>query len=319
MHRRRHADARFEHAADHAVHPVERGEIGGEDGAGQPAGLHQLDVDDVGGAHSHQVQHFLRPEHAFIGHHRGVDALGDVLEALEVACLHRLFEQFQADAGVLQRVHGVHRLFRGPALVGIKAQQGAVPDRGVDRLDPLHVQPDVLAHLDLERAEAALDRGKRLGHHLVDVVHADGDVGADDRLAAAQHLVERCAVVLAPQVVERDFHRRLGAGVALQRGLDQAHRVVEVGHLLADQARADEVADGLDDRAVGVAGDHRRGRRLAVADLAGVGVQGHDDVFDGLDRAQRGLERGFQRDADAAQREVGDFHRGETRRMRWML
>jgi hypothetical protein len=114
-----------------------------------------------------------------------------------------------------------------------------------------------------------------------------------DRLAAAQQLVERRVVQLAPQVVDGDLHRRLGAGVLLHRALDQVGDAVEVGDLLADQARRDVVADRLDDRAVGIAGDHRGGRRLAIADVAGVGVDHHHDVLDLLDGAQGSLERVF--------------------------
>jgi hypothetical protein len=68
---------------------------------------------------------------------------------------------------------------------------------------------------------------------------------------------------------------------------------VEVGDLLADQPRRDVVADRLDDRAVGVAGDHRGRRRLAIADVAGVGVDHHHDVLDLVDGAQGSLERVF--------------------------
>src|SRR3546814_14076521 len=63
-------------------------------------------------------------------------------------------------------------LFRS-ALVGIQAQQGAALDRGVDRLGPFDVHADVLADLDLQRVEAAFDGIERVGHHLVDGVHAD--------------------------------------------------------------------------------------------------------------------------------------------------
>src|SRR3546814_1208047 len=48
VHRGGDADAGVEHAADHALHAVQRGDVGDEDGVGDAAGLHQLDVDDVG-------------------------------------------------------------------------------------------------------------------------------------------------------------------------------------------------------------------------------------------------------------------------------
>src|SRR3546814_483413 len=108
--------------------------------------------------------------------------------------------------------------------------------------------------------------------------------------------------------------------------LDEPGDAVEVGDLLADQARGDELVDRRDDRAMGVAGDHRRGRRLAVADVAGVGVDADDDVLDRLHRAQSGLERRFQRNPQHAEADVGDLHwlalsdgcRCQGR-IRWML
>ena len=41
-------------------------------------------------------------------------------------------------------------------------------DCRVDGLDALDVELDVLAHLDLQRFEAAFDRGERVRDHLVD-------------------------------------------------------------------------------------------------------------------------------------------------------
>src|SRR5690606_4319381 len=155
------ADRGLDHAADHAVHAVPLGDVGDADGIGDAAGLHQLDVDDVGGATLDQVDHLGGAEHAFVGHHRRVHALGDVFQALDVARGHRLLQQLQVDAGVFQRVDREHGLLRRPALVGVQAQQGAAVDRGVDGLDPFDVQADVLADLDLQRLEAAVHRRQR--------------------------------------------------------------------------------------------------------------------------------------------------------------
>src|SRR5690554_395586 len=55
VHSGRHADASFDHAADHALDPVQRGDVGDPDGVGDAAGLHQLDVDDVRGLLAQQV------------------------------------------------------------------------------------------------------------------------------------------------------------------------------------------------------------------------------------------------------------------------
>jgi hypothetical protein len=310
VHRGRDADAGLDHAADHAFHAVHRGDVGDAHRVGDAAGLHQLDVDDVRGALPDQFDHLGRAEHAFVRHHRRVDALGDVLQTGEVVRAHRLLQQFEMHAGIFECMDRVHRLLRGPALVGVEAEQSAAVDRGMDRLDPFDVEADVLADFDLQRLEATRDRRQRIGDHLVDVVDADGDVGGDDRIAAAEHPVQRRAVELAEQVVHRDLDRGLGAGVAFECALDRLRDAVEVGDLAADQARRDVACDRICDRAMRVAGDHRCRRRLAVADVPGVGVHADHDVLDRVDRAQRGLERCLQGHAQQAEADVGDFHAG---------
>ncbi len=249
-----------------------------------------------------------RTEHAFVGHDRRVYPLGDVLHAVEVLRLDRLLDQLQPHAGVFQRLQRVDRLLRRPALIGVEAQQGASFNGGVDRLDAFDVDADVLADLDLQRLEAAFHRGDRVRDHLVDVVDADRDVGRDDRIAAAEHLVERRVVELAAQVVDRDLDRRLGAGVFLEGALNQLRDPIEIGDVLADEPRRNELADGFDDRAMRIAGDHRRRGRLAIADVPRVGVHRDDDVFDLVDRAQRRLEGRLQRYAQHAKADFGDFH-----------
>src|SRR5690606_17728706 len=264
VHGRAHADARLQHAADHAVDAVHAADVGDAHGIGNAAGLHQLDVDDVRRAHPDQLDDLHRAEHALVGHHRSMHALGHVAQPFQVVRLDRLLDQFQLDPGLFQRLQRVDRLLGAPALVGVEAEQGAALDRGMDGLGPFDVDADVLADLDLQRLETALDRGDRVGDHLVDVVHADGDVGGDHRVAAAQQLVQRRPVELAPQVVYRDLDSGLGAGVLFHRALDQVGDAVEVGDLLADQARRDVVSHRVDDGAVGVAGDHGGGGSAAV-------------------------------------------------------
>ena len=181
-------------------------------------------------------------------------------------------------------------------------------DRGVDRLDALDVDADVLADLDLERLEAAFHRGDRVRDHLVDVVDADRDVGRHDRIAAAEHLVERRVVELAEQIVNRDLDRRLGAGVFLEGALDQLRDPIEIGDVLADEPRRNELADGFDDRAVRIAGDHGCRGRLAIADAPCVRVHSDDDVFDLVDRAQRRLEGRLERHAQHPKADFSDLH-----------
>src|SRR5690606_4871212 len=212
VHGRAHADAGLQHATDHAVDAVHAADVGDAHGVGNAAGLHQLDVDDVRRAHPDQLDDLHRAEHALVGHHRSMHALGDVAQPLQVVRLDRLLDQLKLDPGVLQRLQRVYRLLGAPALVGVQAEQGTALDRGMDRLGPLDVHADVLADLDLQRLEAAFHRCDRVGDQLVDVVDADGDVGGDHRVAAAQQLVQRRPVKLAPQVVHRDLDGGLGAG-----------------------------------------------------------------------------------------------------------
>src|SRR5207342_1668606 len=98
VHRGGDADAGLQHAADHAVDAVQRGDVGDLDRIGQAAGLHQLDVDDVGRAHADQLDDLRGAEHALVGHDRRGHALGDVAQAFQVVRLHRLFDEFELDA-----------------------------------------------------------------------------------------------------------------------------------------------------------------------------------------------------------------------------
>src|SRR5690606_15661761 len=75
-------------------------------------------------------------------------------------------------------------------------------------------------------------------------------------------------------------------------------------------ARPDVVADGLDDGTVRVAGDDRGGRRLTVTGVPRVGGDHDHDVFDLVDRPERGLERRLQGNLEDAEPDVFDFHKG---------
>lgn len=92
----------------------------------------------------------------------------------------------------------------------------------MDRSDTFDIRIDVLADLDLQCAIAACKRRLRLRHHGVDGIGTDGDVGGDTRRATTEQLVQRRAERLCPQIVKRDFHGGLGAGVALKCVLHKA-------------------------------------------------------------------------------------------------
>ena len=57
---RRDADARFQHAAHHALRPVEPGDLRDQQRAAEASGLHQLDINDVGGALFQHLDALLR-------------------------------------------------------------------------------------------------------------------------------------------------------------------------------------------------------------------------------------------------------------------
>src|SRR5699024_11770417 len=80
-----HRDLGLQHAADHALHPVDLGGGGDAEGAGQAAALHQLDVDVVGRPALEDAQGVGGAEHAFVGHHRHPAVAGDVGQALQIA------------------------------------------------------------------------------------------------------------------------------------------------------------------------------------------------------------------------------------------
>lgn len=160
-------------------------------------------------------------EDALVGHHRRVDACGDEGEPVEVGGLDRLLQQPQRDAAIFQRTHGAHRLFGRPALIGIQPQRCAPSDCGMNCRDAFDIRLDVLADLDLQCAIAVRERRLRLRHHGVDGIGADGDVGRDARRAATEQLVQRRTKTLRPQIVQCDFHRGLGAGVAFERVLNE--------------------------------------------------------------------------------------------------
>ncbi len=57
------------------------------EGVVQAAALHQLDVHEVCGSHLHDGQCVLRGEHALVGQHRHIGALGNILQAFKIVGL----------------------------------------------------------------------------------------------------------------------------------------------------------------------------------------------------------------------------------------
>ena len=117
------------------------------------------------------------------------------------------------------------------------------------------------------------------------------------------------AVQLAVEVPQGHIHGGLGAGIvddALLNGLAEGLKFV---HFLAHDVGSDVVPDGTDDGTGGVAGDDTGGRCFAIAHSAGIGVDLHDHILNGVDGAQGGFERGPQGHGDPAQTYFGNLHR----------
>src|SRR5688572_13516252 len=91
-----HADTRLDHAADHAFDLVHGGYVSDVYRARYAAGLHELDVDDIRGAHANEVDHLRRPEDAFVRHDWRVHAFGNVLHAFQIVGLHRLLDELHS-------------------------------------------------------------------------------------------------------------------------------------------------------------------------------------------------------------------------------
>ena len=224
MHGGVHADFGLEHTADHALHAVDLGGGGDPQRVVETAALHELNVDQVRRAHLHNRHRVLGGEYAFIRHDRDVGALGHVAQALKVAALDRLLDELNVKATFLHLVEELNRLLGGPRLVRVDAQAdigaGSLAHGGKAR----DVKRRVDADLDLERVVAAGDGGQGVARHLFRVVDADGDVGGDLLSARAEELIDRRAQHLAVQVVQRDIHRGLGAGVVDDGSVQQLHQ-----------------------------------------------------------------------------------------------
>ena len=312
MHGGVHADLGFQHAADHALHAVHLGGRCDLEGVVQAAALHQLDVHEVCGSHLHDGQCVLRGEHALVGQHRHIGALGNILQAFKIVGLDRLLHEFDIKALLLHSVQDAHGFLGGPALICVDADAGLLGHSTADGAQACNILFRLLAHLDLQAVVAAVDGVQGIAHHLFGVVDADGDVGDDGLLCAAHQLVHRDFVQLAVQIPQGHIHSSLGAGVLLDAGIQCDHQVFKVVHIAADDGLCDMVADGTDDGTGGVAGDHTGGRCLTITHSAGVGVDLYDHIFHAADRTQSRLKRHAQRHGDQTETYFRDFHAKPT-------
>ena len=226
--------------------------------------------------------------------------------------LDRLLHELDVQALLLHPVQDAHGFLRGPALIRVDADAGLLGHGGADGAQAGDVLFRLLAHLDLQAVVAAVDGVQGVAHHLLGVVHADGDVGDDGLLRAAHQLVDRDLIQLAIQVPQGHIHGSLGAGVLLDAAVQRDHQVFELIHVAADDGLGDVVADGTDDSTGGVAGDNAGGRCLTVAHRTGVGVDLNDHILHAADRTQGRFERHTQRHRDQAETHFCDFHRKPT-------
>ena len=233
---------------------------------------------------------------------------GDVLHPLEVSCRDRLLDELDVQALLLHLVEDADSLLCIPRLIGVDAELDVLAHGLADGGQTGHVQLWVDAHLDLQAVITALDGGAGVPGHLLGRVDADGDVRHDIAARAAQHPVDRGAVLLAQQVPQGHIHGSLGAGVVDEGLLHGGGQILELVEVAAQDGRGDVVADGADDGTGGVAGDDAGGRCLTVAHRAGVGVQLNDDVLHAAHGAQRCLEGDAERGRDTAQLYLCDLH-----------
>ena len=182
MHGGIHADLGFQHTADHALHAVHLGSGCDLEGVVQAAALHQLDVHEVCGSHLHDGQCVLRGEHALVGQHRHIGALGNILQAFKIVGLDRLLHEFKIKALLLHSVQDAHGFLGSPALICVDADAGLLGHSTADGAQACNILFRLLAHLDLQAVVAAVDGVQGIAHHLFGVVDADGDVGDDGLL-----------------------------------------------------------------------------------------------------------------------------------------
>ena len=114
--------------------------------------------------------------------------------------LYRLLHKFDVQPLVLHLVQQPDRLLGLPALIGVDADTGFVPNGLADGGEPGHVQLRIGPHLDLQGIVASLHRVDGIPGHLLRGIDADGDIGNNLFPGPAHQLVDRNPIQLAIQV-----------------------------------------------------------------------------------------------------------------------
>ncbi len=221
-------------------------------------------------------------------------------QPVEIGARHRLLDQLDVEAGVLDAADDPDGLARRPALVGVEPDQRPRADGGADPPYPLQVAGGVRADLDLEHGEPVRDPVARGGGQRVGVAGRERDVGGHAQRRAAEQPHQRYAEPARGQVVQRDVDRGLGRLVADDgaRGLPAAGD--EVVRVPAGQQRPEHLADARLRAGDRGAGDLPDLRRLAVSrDSPSVSTSSTTSVLHLGGAAQRGDERRVQRGTDA--------------------
>src|SRR5699024_8970713 len=180
--------------------PVDLGGRGDAEGVGQPAALHQLDVDVVGRPALEDAHGVGGAENALVGHHRHPAVAGDIGQALQVAGGDGLLHQLEVQALVLHLVQDADGLAGRPCLVGVDADADILPHRLADGGQAGGVQGGVHPYLDLEAVVAPGHSLHGVQRHLAGRVDADGEVRHQGAPGPAQQLVDRDLVQLAVKV-----------------------------------------------------------------------------------------------------------------------
>ena len=144
-----HGQPGLQHTADHALHAAGLRQAADLQGVPDAAGLHKLDVDEVGGPLLDDAGGVVVGEHRLVRQDRGVHRPGDLLQAGQIVGGDGLFHQLDVQPPVLHGPDDGYRLLRGPALVGVYPEPDVRAHRPADGGHPVHVGQPLLAYLDL--------------------------------------------------------------------------------------------------------------------------------------------------------------------------
>ena len=308
MRRRTHRQLGFQHTADHAFHTVHLGQAADLQRLPNAAGLHQLDVEQVGRTGADDLGCIFGRKHAFIRKNRRIYSFCDGAHAVQVVRGHRLLHKVDVQPFIFHRGDDTNGFLCRPALVCIHTNLDAAAYGLADACDARHVGQALFADFDFKYLISLLHRLKAVRHHLRNRIYADGDIRFHRVPSASQKLVQRRAEALGIQIIHCHIHRSLGGSVFHNAGMQPVHNAVQIFDLHAKQGGTDKILDGTADASLGIPGDNRRGRRLAIPCGPGVGCDTHHDILYIFYRTKRRFKGLCQRNEYLSDFNFCDFH-----------